>query len=141
MFISLILCRINTIFIAVYSVKTDKLPLIFKQIVQNSQEKECQLRPQLLSIFKEILANHIFYDAIRNKKIYDTLYEIVMNDITKQSEDNLSFTIDLFTALLHNLGSFASENELKDILDRILIFYDPNSSQDKQNQLRYDQCP
>ncbi|EHL86718.1 hypothetical protein HMPREF1033_01381 [Tannerella sp. 6_1_58FAA_CT1] len=32
MFISLILCRINTIFIAVYSVKTDKLPLILRGI-------------------------------------------------------------------------------------------------------------
>lgn len=32
MFISLILCQINTIFIAVYSVKTDKLPLILRGI-------------------------------------------------------------------------------------------------------------
>ena len=112
----------------------EKLPLIFKQIVISAQERDSAMRPQLLSILKEILSNHVFYDATRNKKIYDSLFEIVKSDISKQSEDNLSFTIDLFTALLHNLGSLATQDELNETLDRILNFFSPNSG--KQSQLR-----
>ena len=53
----------------------------------------------------EILINRVNYSAERNKKIFSILFPIVMKDAILQSDENISFTIDLFSSLLENFGT------------------------------------
>ncbi|EAX81999.1 hypothetical protein TVAG_065530 [Trichomonas vaginalis G3] len=113
----------------------DKIRIIFRRILAISQEN-ADIRPQLLSVLKEIFSNHSSYENSRNEEIFTYFFGECVRDLTLLLDDNLTFTIELLSSLIENLGSLATEKQLTELIDKVLFFLKPERNKEIKQQMR-----
>lgn len=101
---------------------SEKLPIaslssFFEQIFIFVNDPECQIRNQILSVLREVLANSRSFSTERQQTIVD----FFINKLNENSNvEILIFNIDIMASLLESLGSLFDESNLKHSKELIL---------------------
>ena len=112
------------------------LKLIFSKMLEVALSRDCTIKPQLLSVFKEILSNHEKYTKERSSKIFEILFPNLTRDIVSQQGENQLFTIELLSSVIENFGSFAKEEDIHVVLDKIVFFLKPDPTPEETIRLK-----
>ena len=126
--------RVIVLLVECYNIEF--LKLIFSKMLDVALLRDCAIKPQILSIFKEILSNHEKYSKERSAKIFEILFPDLTRDIVSQQGENQSFIIELLSSVIENFGGFAKEEDVHLVLDKIVFFLKPDPSPEETIRLK-----
>ena len=104
------------------------LSTLFKLILDEVYMSDCEIRPQILSILREILTNSVSYEPDRQKAICEALLPRLDGEIKQARQDEfLLFSLNLLTFLVEALA-FQLDVEEKEKVYEVLKVFAPTSN-------------
>jgi len=127
----------KAVFLLVLYFPSSKYDYLLRRMLEIASEDDCNIRIQILSVFKEVLHKFCDFSQEKSKHIYDCLFPTLSRDILSWKDDKLSFVINLLALLIQYGGRYSSEEDISQVLSKIFAFIGPSSTKERVSQISY----
>ncbi|OHS94855.1 hypothetical protein TRFO_10769 [Tritrichomonas foetus] len=99
----------------------DNLKSFVYPILTEAFNKYCMIRSHFVSIIKEILTMLVTSNVNRQEKFVSMMFPLCMNALDTNISDDISFPLDVTTALTESLGSLFTKDQFEQVYNKITI--------------------